>query len=626
MCGISGFASLAGGGSARAIAQAQLTALDHRGPDAAGWFLADDAVIAQNRLAIIDLVTGDPPITSEDGAIGVALNGEIYNFVALRDELARSGHALRTRGDTEVLAHLAEDHPPAALARRLDGMLAFAAWDKRSRRLVLGRDRLGKKPLYYWCADGTLVFASEIKGVLAHPGVPRELAPEAIPAYLTFGYVPTPRTFFAGVRSLPPGHVLTFTPGDEEPRVEPYWSPPLAGVSADPVELDPATAAREVRRLLEAAIARRLVADVPWGVFLSGGMDSSAIVGIAAQLSDRPVKTFSIGFEEGEGFDERPYARTVAERHRTEHHEFVVAPDAAELLDTLVWHYDQPFGDSSAIPTYLLAQLTRQDVTVAISGDGGDELFAGYERFQAALALDAWRRVPHPIRSLVNAGAQALPPNALRRRVESVQRFLSHAELDRLDAYRSWLSFLSESERRAALPNPDDWALRDFEGIWAGSAGARPLDRLLDLNLRTYLLDDLLVKADRMSMAHALEVRSPFLDRALVEFALRLAPGLKIRGFRRKRVLADAVADVVPPGIARRRKRGFAVPVDRWFRGPLRAILADELRSPHSRVRAHLRPALVDRLLDEHAAGFRNRGQALWMLLTLERFLRREGW
>ena len=607
-------------GPVASVVAEQLRRLYHRGPDAQGQFERPGAVIAQNRLAIIDLETGDPPIHNEDASVGAVLNGEIYNFRALRDELLRDGHELRTRGDTEVIAHLAERLDAPALARRLDGMFAFAVYDANRERLTLGRDRLGKKPLYYWHAPGgPLVFGSEIKAVLAHPDVPRELEPRAIPAYLTFGYVPTPYTFFRGVRSVPPAHVLVLDRGGE-PRLERYWSAPLPGRDGvEHLDLRGAAAASAVRAALERAVERRLVSDVALGAFLSGGIDSSAIVAIMARASDRPVDTFTIGFEDRDGFDERRYARRVAERYATNHHEEVVHPNAVDLVDALVHHHDQPFGDSSAIPTYLLSELTRREVTVALSGDGGDELFAGYERFAAALALGRLERLP--------GGAREVVRRALRSRGGRLGRFAAYAALGLPDAYRSWLSFADEPLRVALLgPDADPWALEGYARIWQESEGAAPLDRLLDLNLRTYLPDDLLVKADRMSMAHGLEVRSPFLDTELVELALRLAPSTKVRGTTLKRVLRAAVSDLLPQEIARRRKRGFGVPLDRWFRDDLAGYVAATLGAADARVRRHVAGGPLDALLARHASGRADHGQALWMLLTLELFLRREGW
>ena len=624
MCGISGL--LAATATRGDVVEEQLRLLHHRGPDASGAFERSHAVVAQNRLAIIDLVDGDPPIRTEDGAIGVALNGEIYNFRELRDELLAGGHELATRGDTEVIAHLAEDHDAVALARRLDGMFAFAVWDEDRQQLILGRDRVGKKPLYYWHSDGLLVFGSELKAVLAHPGVPRRLEPRAIPAHLMFGYVPTPMTFFEGVVSLPPGHVLTARPG-EEPVVEQYWRPQIPGADGvQRLDLSLADAALEVRAHLERAVERRLVSDVTLGAFLSGGIDSSAIVAIMAGLSDKPVPTFTIGFEDHDGFDERPYARAVAQRYGTDHHEEVVAPDAVDLVERLVWHHDQPFGDSSAIPTFLLAEMTRRTATVALSGDGGDELFAGYERFAAALAVRRYQAVPQPLRRGGRRALDLLPAGVLRGRAGNVQRFACVAEAGMPGAYRAWISFIDEDTQRALLGREDGWAAADFDRHWDATAGASLLDRLLRVNLETYLLDDLLVKADRMSMAHGLEVRSPFLDTELLELALRLPPLCKARGLSLKRVLKAAVADLLPPEILGRRKRGFGVPLDRWFREDLADYLQATVGAPDARVRNHLVGDAVDRVLAEHASGTRNHGHALWLLLTLEVFLRRQGW
>jgi asparagine synthase (glutamine-hydrolysing) len=604
----------------------QLQCLRHRGPDAEGAFERGRAWVGQTRLAIIDLQTGDPPIANEDGTVGVALNGEIYNYRELRTSLREQGHVFATDGDTEVIAHLAEDLDPVALASRLNGMFALAVWDERRQRLILARDRFGKKPLYYWTDGDRLAFGSEIKSVLANPHVPRRLRHEAIAPYLTFGYVPTPDTFFEGVRSVPPGHVLIAEP-DREPRLERYWVPPIAGVDGTShLDLSMEEAAREVRSLLEAAVRRRLVSDVPLGAFLSGGIDSSTVVGIMARELDRPVQTFTIGFEDSKGYDERPFARLVAERHATDHHEFVVHPHAVDLVERLVWHHDQPFGDSSAIPTFLLSEVTRQHVTVALSGDGGDELFAGYERFAAGVAARRYAALPRLLRRAVRGGLELLPARSVRGRTASLQRFVRAAGRGLPDSYCSWISYVDESERRALLDGHHDDGMEDYRRIWSCSAGAHTLDRLLDLNLRTYLLDDLLVKADRMSMAHGLEVRSPFLDPELLAFTSRLRPSLKARGLSLKRVLRAAVGDLLPAETMSRSKHGFSIPLDRWFREDLRAYLGATLGAADARVKQHLVPDALDRLLAEHHSGARNHGYALWTLLTLEIFLRREGW
>ncbi len=624
MCGIAGIVRATGPPPAAEV-DLLLTRLLHRGPDAQGVHGRPQAAIGQTRLAIIDLVTGDPPIASEDGAVGAALNGEIYNYRALRAELRQDGHRLSTAGDTEVIAHLAEDLAPVEVARKLDGMFAFATWDDRRNRLILGRDRLGKKPLYYWSGPGCFVFGSELKAVLAHPGVPRRLAPEAIPAYLAFGYVPTPRTFFEGVNSLPPGHVLSVSPG-QDPVIERYWAPPVAGLGGVAVlDVSYEEAAAEVRRLLTIAIERRLMSDVPVGAFLSGGIDSSAIVAILSTLTDGSIPTFTIGFEDEDGFDERPFARQVAEQVGADHLEFVVRPDAAELVERLLWHHDQPFGDSSALPTLLLAELTRKHVTVALSGDGGDEIFAGYERFSAALARRYVDRAPGPVRRAITEAADLLPAGALRGRAPSVQRLLARPDVGTLGAYVDWVGFVPDEWRRRLVPASADGWWADYQAVWRSSAGAAPLDRLLDLNLRTYLVDDLLPKVDRMSMAHALEVRSPFLDVDLLEFAARLPASMKLRGLSRKRVLKAAVADLLPREILNRRKHGFGLPLDRWFADDLAPWVASLLCSEDSRVHTHLNRAAVRDYVADHQRS-RAHGHGIWALLTLELFLRREGW
>ena len=620
MCGIAGFVGGARTDRDQAI-RAQLACQRHRGPDAEGAFSRGEGVIGQNRLAIIDLEHGDPPVTTEDGMIGAVLNGEIYNFRELRRGLKADGHRFASRCDTEVIAHLAEGCEPAELAARLDGMFTFAVWDAARERLILGRDRFGKKPLYYWCAPDILVFASEIKGVLAHPDVPRRLDPGAIPAYLTFGYVPTPRTFFSGIQSLPPGHVLTVQRG-APPRLTRYWQPERREHA--PASLE--EAGREVRRLLTDAVERRMVADVPIGALLSGGVDSSAVVATMARLSPQPVSTFTIGFDDRDGYDERQFAAVVARRYRTDHHELVVRPNAVDLIEKLVWHHDQPFGDSSAIPTYLLAELTRGHVTVALSGDGADELFAGYERFAAALIVNAYNAVPSPLRRGGQRALAMAPSRALRGRIGNAQRFAAVAESGMPEAYLAWVSFIDEPTRQALLEDSDSWAQRDFIDEWQSINGLGPLDRVLDLNLRTYLLDDLLVKADRMSMAHGLEVRSPFLDMELASYAAGLRPRLKIGGLSLKRVLKHAMRRDLPSQILRRRKHGFGVPLDSWFREDLRSYVNHMLGARDARVRRYLSDDAVDRLLAEHATGARQRGAALWSLLTLEVFLRRESW
>jgi asparagine synthase (glutamine-hydrolysing) len=600
---------------------AQLRFLDHRGPDARGVYDAGFAAIGQTRLSVVDLVTGDPPVSSADGAVGACLNGEIYNFRELRSALAARGVALHTSGDTEVLAaSMAAGSTPEALARQLDGMFAFAVVDRRSERVVLGRDRFGKKPLYYWTDGSRLVFASEIKALVCHPAVPRRLDVDALPSYLYFGYVPTPKTFYEGIRALPPGHVLVSDPSGIELR--PYWDLPLRSAgSHEP--LSSAEGAAMVRDCLRQSVGKRLIADVPVGAFLSGGIDSSAVVALMAEASEVPVRTFTIGFDE-EQFDERDAARTVAEHLGTDHTEFVVRPDAVDLLDRLVWHHDQPFGDSSAVPTFLLSELTRSHVTVALSGDGGDEVFAGYQRFAWALALDRARHVPRAVRRAGVCGLRASRFLA-GSRAERLAGFLDRVDDPLVESFHHWITYVPGLWRERLLAGTDHRAAPLLYERWSHSEGADLLDRLQDLTLRTYLLDDLLPKADRSSMAHGLEVRSPFLDDSLLDLAMRLPPTLRIRRGRGKAVLREAVADLLPSSTSRRPKWGFGIPLDRWFRGELAPYAKELLGSEHSRVRQHLDPSAIDALLAAHGDGA-SLGHTLWALCTLEAFLRREGW
>lgn len=621
MCGISGIINATRSEVDPAIVAAQIRTLDHRGPDAFGVYEQPGVALAQNRLAVIDLALGNPPISNEDGRVGVVLNGEIYNYRALRATLAADGHRLATHGDTEVIAHLAETASPTQLALQMDGMFAFAVWHEDRGRLVLGRDRLGKKPLY-WAQTrrGDFTFASELKALFVHPGVSQQIDEAAIPAYLRFGYVPTPRTFFAGVQSLPPGHVLCLERGGE-PHIESYWAVPRRARGRGSIDVEQGAA--RVRSELERAVTSRLVADVPLGAFLSGGIDSSAITAIAAQHVDHRLSTFTIGFEDQDGFDERDYARRVAAHVGTDHHEEVVSPDAVNLVEKLAWHYDQPFGDSSAIPTYLLSQMTRRHVTVALSGDGGDELFAGYQRFAGGLAVERFTRAPAPARRTLAGALNRLPEGGAGGRLSYLQRFVSNAGSGLPEAYLNWISFVSDDDRARLVAGLDgDFGTAQYRALWNETVGCDTLDRLLELNVRTYLLDDLLPKVDRMSMAHGLEVRSPFLDTDLLATAFDLPPRLKIHRLTLKRVLKIAVEDLLPAQILHRSKRGFGVPLDRWFRDDLRSYTASTLGHPRSRLRERLSGPAIDALLAEHWSGRRNLGHTLWTLLTLEVFLR----
>ena len=621
MCGICGVVR-----SGRLIDAAGLGrmthVLAHRGPDGGGTRIlpmgADlQAGLGHRRLRIIDLSeSADQPMTNEDGSVWVVFNGEIYNFEALRIELIAKGHTFRTQSDTEVIVHLYEQEGTGFL-RRLDGMFALAVWDQARKLLVLGRDRAGKKPLFYArLADG-IVFASEIKALFQYPGLEPAIDTAQLEAFFLWGYVPNPDTFYRGVKALAPGHSLLFERG-KSLIVRPYWDVPLGR----PQHIDDSSAIEGFRERLTEAVRRRLVADVPLGAFLSGGLDSSVVVALMSRLSPEPIRTFSIGFSGDPHFDERHYARLVAECFHTRHTEFVVEPSAIDLIEDLVWHHDGPFADSSAIPTYLLSRLTREHVTVALNGDGGDELLAGYLRFAAALWAE---RVPGVVRAGLRAGLGTLPDHGgPRTAYRRLLKFARSASLPFLERFTRWNAVFYEDLPRlipqvsaARVPAPVSHARHFVES----ARGTTTLNRLLYLNFKTYLLDDLLVKMDRSAMAHGLETRSPFLDTELIEFVFSLPDRLKLRGLTTKWLLREAFRDLLPPAVRTRGKMGFGVPLQKWFAADLKDYVRDLLLSPNARLRAYLNSDYIGRLIEEHASGRVDNGHRLWTLLTFEVWL-----
>jgi asparagine synthase (glutamine-hydrolysing) len=615
MCGIFGVV-----GDAPVIdVDAALRSIDHRGPDAHAAWRDRDAVLGHTRLRIIDLSeAADQPMLDATSTVAVVFNGEIYNHHALRKELSALGHRFRTRGDTEVIVEGYRAWGDGVV-RRLDGMFAIAIWDAGKKRLLCARDRSGKKPLYYAVDRGAFRFASEAKAIVAS-GFPAQIDPTALPSLLSFGYTEAPRTMLRGIAQLPPASTLVWE-GGRVRSVERYWHAPFA---EPPIERPLEEATAGVRRLVEEAVERRLEADVPLGAFLSGGIDSTIIVGVMARKLGRPVKTFSIGFSGDPRYDETSYARIAANAFKTEHTEFTLHPSSFDLVERLVALHDGPFGDSSAIPTSVVSGLTRQYVTVALTGDGGDELFCGYLRFLAAEAAE-W--VPSPLRALGGAVARALPAGAREKSLwVRARRFLGSAALplpDRLARLSSLFAFeldaLLRPDVRATLPvaAPLDWT----RTILDASRGGSTLGRVLDHNFETYLPYDLLVKADRSSMAHALETRSPFLDTALVEYAARLPDRYKRRGTTTKWILRRAFSDLLPPEINARGKMGFGIPLGAWFRGDLKDYLQDRLSSTAS-LYQYLDRAFVETMLAEHFAGRADHGHRLWLLLTLEVWLR----
>jgi asparagine synthase (glutamine-hydrolysing) len=594
----------------------------HRGPDSRGLHVQDGVGLGIQRLAVIDLDTGDQPLSNEDGSVTVILNGEIYNYVELRDELISRGHTFRTASDTETIVHLYEELGPR-LVDRLRGMFSFALWDQRRRRLLLARDRVGKKPLFYRATDTTLWFASEPRAILLDPEVPREVDLAALDAYLRFQYVPHPWSAFRGIRKLPPAHVLTWQGG--EPEVSRYWRLSFAA----PRNCSLPEAREIVRDSLLEATRIRLRADVPVGAFLSGGVDSSAVVAAMAREGSGQVRTFSIGFDD-ERYDETRYARLVAERYGTEHHEFRVEPDAIGVLPRLVWHYGEPFADSSALPTFYLSELTRRHVTVALNGDGGDESFAGYRRYLAQSYTERLSFVPESLRRQMATAARVLGrgarPKSLRNRFVRTLAAVAEPAHQRYDR---WMSYFTRADLQA-LYDPEFAAqLPDVQSAdsliidpWMESDASSVVGVMLDVDIQTYLPGDLLVKMDVASMAHSLEVRSPFLDHVLMERAARLPSRLKLHGRISKALLKDAVRPWLPDVVIDRPKMGFGVPIAGWFRGALAELPDEVLLDPRATERGMFRPEAVTRLISEHRAGVRDNSSKLWSLVALELWFR----
>ncbi|HEU4906248.1 MAG TPA: asparagine synthase (glutamine-hydrolyzing) [Solirubrobacterales bacterium] len=618
MCGIAGQAR-AGGAPVEAETIARMCAAqEHRGPDQRGIHTADGVGLGIQRLRIIDLAGGDQPVANEDGSVVVVLNGEIYNYAELREELLRRGHSLSTEGDTEVIAHLYEEEGVECV-HRLRGMFCFALWDERRRRLFVARDRIGKKPLYYSRRGGELSFASELRALLQDPAVPREVDPAAIDAYLAYGYVPAPDSVFRGVAKLPPAHRLVFEDGAL--TVERWWRLDYARK----LEVDDVEELHErIRAALRTAVRRRLVADVPIGAFLSGGIDSSAVVATMAELSPRPVKTFTIGFAD-EDFDELPRARLVAERFGTDHTELVVEPDAVAMLPKLVRHYGEPFGDHSALACFYLAELARDQVTVALNGDGGDESFAGYQRYSSNMLAARLERLPGGLRrglaAAAGAAGRAADPRALRSRIARFGGRLGGGRerryLDQVNVFDAAgrASLYSTEFAAAVMPDQADEALL---GPWREASGAELLDQLLEVDASVYLPGDLLAKIDIATMAFSLEARSPLLDHELMELAAAIPTAHKARGAQRKIALRGALRGRLPDEVLDGRKQGFELPVARWLRGDLAPFAREVLLDRAAAERGWARPEAVAALLDEHLAGAADHGRRLWSLLSLE--------
>jgi asparagine synthase (glutamine-hydrolysing) len=622
VCGICGFAGRGGGAEdARALLRQMTAAIVHRGPDDSGHFVSADGSVGlgHRRLSIIDLAGGHQPMENEDGSVRIAFNGEIYNFQELKKRLEGAGHVFRTNSDTEVIVHLYEEEGPDCVTH-LRGMFAFAIWDEPRGRLLLARDRLGQKPCYYLESDGALAFASELKSILVDPGVPRRVNPLALDRYLTYQYVPHPMTMFDGISKLPPAHIGIWEKGSLSVRR--YWLPEFD--REEP--LSEGEYVERTRALVDEATRMRMISDVPLGAFLSGGMDSSITVALMALASTAPVKTFSIGFREKK-FNETDYARQVARRYETDHTEFVVEPRCLEVLGALAWHYDEPFADSSAIPTWYVSKMTREKVTVALSGDAGDENFAGYPRYRAVKLASLYDRMPGVLKAFFHPGLwRHLPVSveqkSMRRRARKLVMALNLPPEER---YLTWIAIYDEArktslyndgfrERLAGRGSAADFVL----GEYARAPRRDFVSRTTFVDLMTYLPCDLLTKVDIASMAHSLEVRTPFLDHEVIELAAAMPAWLKLRRLNGKYILKKAFADLLPRDIITRPKMGFGVPISRWFRTELAGFVRRILLDDATLERGYFRPAALRQLLDEHTEGVFDHGYRIWALLMLE--------
>jgi len=621
MCGICGIYYASGRDpSDEILVRSMCDAIVHRGPDDDGYYFDDAVAFGMRRLSIIDLTTGRQPISNEDKTVWTVYNGEIYNFPALKAELEARGHRFATKADTEVIVHLYEEHG-ADFVHKLNGMFAIALWDTKTRTFILTRDRIGVKPLHYWEDGKRLVFGSEIKSIL-RAGAPRDIDLEALSQYVTFEYIPAPRTIFKGIQKLLPGHMMIVGPKGRE--IRPYWDVRYR-VSPDDRRSEE-TIAAELRARLKESVRMRLISDVPLGVFLSGGMDSSTVTALMAEVAAASeIKTFSIGFKE-KSFDELGYAREVARHFHTKHTEFVVESSMVkELVPVLMNYLDEPLADASIIPTYIISKLARQYVTVALAGDGGDELFAGYDTYKAFKWARFYRRVPKLVRNgLVKPFVRRLPASAKRLSFEfKAKKFISGIDYPPEIANTIWWGAYPPDEKARLLSSDFSAALREdpFAPIafhLANDDAADPLDRICYLDLKLYLQDDLLVKVDRMSMANSLEIRVPFLDYTLIDFATAVPSRLKLKGMETKYILKKAVGPSLPPAILKRPKIGFDIPLGAWIRGELREFVRDVLAPDRLRAHSCFDADYVQRILKEHLDGSHNHRQRLWPLIIFQ--------
>jgi asparagine synthase (glutamine-hydrolysing) len=594
--------------------------LRHRGPDDEGVYLKNNVGLAHKRLSIIDLTSaGHQPMSNEDGSVWIVFNGEIYNFLDLRENLQKKGHSFSSLTDTETIIHLYEDKGVECVYD-LRGMFAFAIWDENKRRLFLARDRAGKKPLVYAHTNEGLLFASEIKSLLIDPTVKKDIDYSALHHYLTYQYVPSPLTIFAGIKKLPPAHILIYE--RREIKVKRYWELSYHNKLQLSSVKDYGEGFLEI---FQEAVRIRLRSDVPLGAFLSGGIDSSLVVAMMSKLMNQPVKTFSIGFEEAD-YSELPFARVIARRYETDHHEFIVKPDAIEILPKLIWHYNEPFADSSAIPTFYVSKITRAYVTVALNGDGGDESFAGYERYLADKLANYYNFIPHFFREQMIKKAIDCFPHSTNRRsfLRRLKRFIRGISEVPERRYVRWICFFDNEMKDDLYTSSFKEQIENVDSVdltvnWYKLAnGETFIDRTLFVDVMSYLPEDLLVKVDIASMAHSLEARSPFLDHKVMEFAASLPSNLKLRGIEAKYLLKHTLSELLPREVLQRKKMGFGVPIDVWFRKDLKEMAYDILLDTRCTERGYFKKEAILKLLDEHVSEQYDHCYRIWALLFLE--------
>jgi len=590
--------------------------ITHRGPDDVGLYVEKNVGLGMRRLSIIDLVTGKQPISNEDGTIWIVFNGEIYNHDDLRRELQVKGHSFKTKTDTEAIIHAYEEYGEDCTAK-LNGMFAFAIWDQRKQKLFISRDRLGIKPLYYFYDRDRFIFGSEIKAILKAGNIPRQIDRQALDNFLTFEYIPAPLSILQDVKKLLPGHSIVFS--NNELKITRYWELTFSDNDSSEDEVK-----RNIRELLSDAVKIRLMSDVPLGAFLSGGIDSSSIVALMSQLMDQPVKTFSIGFEDS-SYNELNYARLIANTFKTEHHEFIIKPNAVELTESLIHFLDEPFGDFSIFPTYLVSKMAREYVTVVLSGDGGDELFAGYDTYIADRYYRRYGRIPSFLRSKIIPGiAEIVPPSPQKKgAINKIKRFVEGTKLPEDLRHVRWMIFMLEHEKGKLYNHDMNSFIQEKDPYMFVRSYFKNIDyfeqdptsQQLYVDIKTYLVDDILVKVDRMSMATSLEARVPFLDYRFVELAATIPGDLKLRKNQTKYILKKAMEDILPYDILYRGKQGFSIPIKNWLRQDLKPMMTDILAKDKIIREGFFNPSYVEQLKTEHLKGTKNHSHRLWALM-----------